>query len=117
MKVAKDRLKEIITEELSRFYDAGGEGPDWGRGRYNTHQYRSQMPLNSLEELEDDHVEVAIRDAIHNDEDLERFEKEETMVKGYTNAEALAQTLEDTVQRWWSSWEDDPETLAGDDEV
>lgn len=113
MKITKNKLKEIITEELSlyKFYDAD---KDWGGERYNTALYRSQLPLDSLDDLEDDHVELAVRDALHDaDIDLEGFKNSETLVKGLTNAEAVAKTLGDDLGKWWQSWIDDEETIQG----
>ena len=114
MKISRNRLKQIIKEELSealdlktfKFYD---EEKDWGRAgnRFDAARLRSDFPLGSAENLTDDHIEVAIRDAIYDDEYLNNFAKNETMVSGMSNAKAIKLSLEGDVEDLWQTWSED----------
>jgi len=108
MKITQSRLKQIITEELSlyKFYD---EEKDWGAtgNRFDAAKLRSNFPLESTENLTDDHIEVAIRDAIHDGGDMEDFANKETMVSGMSNAEAIKLSLGDSVKDLWQTWSED----------
>ena len=117
MKITKTRLKQIIKEELQMLgsleiennfikkynlteQDWGGEGR-----RFNTDQMRSDLPLDSYENLSGDRIEVAVRDAIHNDEDLDAFAAAETMVTDMSNKDAVMAALEDDIESYWKTWE------------
>ena len=116
MKISKTKLEQIIKEELRealdlkmlKFYD---EEKDWGRpgNRFDASKLRSDFPLNSIEKLTDDHIEVATRDAIYDDEYLNHFAKNETMVSGMSNAKAIKLALEDDVEDLWRIWAEDNE--------
>lgn len=112
MEFKKAYLKQIIKEELREALDLNmlkhyDEEKDWGSegNRFDTARLRSQFPLPSDEALEDDHVEVAIRDAIHDGKDVEEFANESTLVQGVSNAEVVYNIFGDDVKNLWRSWE------------
>ena len=74
-----------------------------------------KMNPDPLENLTDDHIEVAIRDAILDGGDMEDFAKKETMVSGISNAKAIKLSLEsdepaeNVVKDLWQAWSEDSE--------
>ena len=113
MRITQLKLKEIIKEEVReainldmlKYYD---EEKEWGAGRFETSDLRYEMAkgkIKSPEELTDDHIEVAIRDAIHDDEDVADFAAARTMIPGVSNADAVQAALGNNVEEMWAVWE------------
>lgn len=134
MKITKSRLKRLIKEELHMLgsleiennfirknlahlvdIEALEEEQDWGGEgrRFDTDQMRSDFPLDSVEKLTDDHIEVAIRDAIEEDEDVDAFSAMSTMVVDMSNAEAVQEALEEDIDELWKVWEADAKSEFG----
>ena len=88
MKITKLKLKQIIKEEMISILN---ENKDWGAygDRFYADDFRLTEPLDSLDDIEEDHIEVAIRDAIDDRDIPESFANKSTLVSGKTNAEVI----------------------------
>lgn len=92
MKIAKDRLKQIIKEELAADESTGhecGEGCEYGEhdeyagGEYprDSHGYEGEMAKTNLWKIAEYAQEM--HDLIHDDEDLEPWVEEKIAVAAY----------------------------------
>jgi len=114
MKITQSKLNQVIKEELREILDLKmlkyhDEEKDWGAkgDRFDTAKLRSQLPLHTVEDVEDDHIEVAIRDAIYDDMDVDEFAESGTLVSGIDNRSTISTVLGNSVEELWKSWEEE----------
>ena len=83
MKIAKDRLKQIIKEELAVGVAPEGEHDEMGGGEYprDSHGYEGRMAKTNLWKIAEYAKEM--HDLIHDDEDLEPWVEEKVAVAAY----------------------------------